>query len=109
MDPGFVQRYAHAHPAVLKVHHTLLRMPRATMLFHVLYATIGPSPSRPLLSNAPHAYSRALAIPAPNTPSCCRLWDGLRSMGLKPFVEKDEDRLITVNTIKVRCILEGRL
>ncbi|KAG2427967.1 hypothetical protein HXX76_011954 [Chlamydomonas incerta] len=30
-----------------------------------------------------------------------RLWDGLRSMGLKPFVEKDEDRLITVNTIKV--------
>ncbi|KXZ49207.1 hypothetical protein GPECTOR_22g797 [Gonium pectorale] len=30
-----------------------------------------------------------------------RLWDGLRGMGLKPFVEKDEDRLITVNTIKV--------
>lgn len=29
------------------------------------------------------------------------LWDGLRSMGLQPFVEKEEDRLITVNTIKV--------
>jgi len=30
------------------------------------------------------------------------LWDGLKSLGLKSFVEKDEDRLITVNTIKVR-------
>mmetsp|Transcript_9506 Transcript_9506/g.28846 ORF Transcript_9506/g.28846 Transcript_9506/m.28846 type:complete len:416 (-) Transcript_9506:304-1551(-) len=30
-----------------------------------------------------------------------RLWAGLRSMGLEPYVEKDEDRLITVNTIKV--------
>jgi hypothetical protein len=30
------------------------------------------------------------------------LWDGLKQMGLQPFVEKDEDRLITVNTIKVR-------
>lgn len=30
-----------------------------------------------------------------------RLWDGLRSMGLEPFVEKEQDRLITVNTIKV--------
>ncbi|GAX73666.1 hypothetical protein CEUSTIGMA_g1117.t1 [Chlamydomonas eustigma] len=30
-----------------------------------------------------------------------RLWDGLHSMGLKSFIEKDEDRLITVNTIKV--------
>ncbi|KAG2495109.1 hypothetical protein HYH03_006719 [Edaphochlamys debaryana] len=30
-----------------------------------------------------------------------RLWDGLRSLGLKPFVEKEEHRLITVNTIKV--------
>lgn len=29
------------------------------------------------------------------------LWDGLKSMGLQSFVEKDEDRLITVNTIKV--------
>eukprot|EP00798_Chlamydomonas_sp_ICE-L_P006579 gene6579-3231_t len=29
------------------------------------------------------------------------LWDGLHSLGLKPFVEKAEDRLITVNTIKV--------
>ncbi|GFR47564.1 hypothetical protein Agub_g9289 [Astrephomene gubernaculifera] len=30
-----------------------------------------------------------------------RLWAGLSSLGLKPFVEKEEDRLITVNTIKV--------
>ena len=30
-----------------------------------------------------------------------QLWDGLKSLGLKSFVEKDEDRLITVNTIKV--------
>ncbi|KAG1673233.1 hypothetical protein FOA52_013113 [Chlamydomonas sp. UWO 241] len=30
-----------------------------------------------------------------------RLWAGLRSLGLEPFVKKDEDRLITVNTIKV--------
>lgn len=29
------------------------------------------------------------------------LWDGLRSMGLKSFVENDSERLITVNTIKV--------
>ena len=29
------------------------------------------------------------------------LWAGLRSMGLEPFVEKDADRLATVNTIKV--------
>lgn len=28
------------------------------------------------------------------------LWDGLKGMGLKPFVEKDEFRLATVNTIK---------
>ncbi len=31
-----------------------------------------------------------------------QLWEGLRSMGLQPYVEKAEDRLITVNTIKVR-------
>ncbi|KAK9796979.1 hypothetical protein WJX73_006302 [Symbiochloris irregularis] len=30
-----------------------------------------------------------------------RLWDGLKSMGLEPFVEKQADRLISVNTIKV--------
>lgn len=29
------------------------------------------------------------------------LWEGLRSMGLEPFVEKEADRLATVNTIKV--------
>jgi alanine-glyoxylate transaminase/serine-glyoxylate transaminase/serine-pyruvate transaminase len=29
------------------------------------------------------------------------LWDGLKEMGLEPFVEKEQDRLITVNTIKV--------
>ncbi|KAI8464731.1 MAG: alanine-glyoxylate transaminase [Monoraphidium minutum] len=29
------------------------------------------------------------------------LWDGLKKLGLQPFVEKDQDRLITVNTIKV--------
>lgn len=30
------------------------------------------------------------------------LWDGLKSMGLKSFVENDSERLITVNTITVR-------
>lgn len=30
-----------------------------------------------------------------------QLWEGLSSLGLQPFVEKEEDRLITVNTIKV--------
>jgi alanine-glyoxylate transaminase/serine-glyoxylate transaminase/serine-pyruvate transaminase len=30
-----------------------------------------------------------------------QLWEGLTSLGLKPFVEKEQDRLITVNTIKV--------
>mmetsp|Transcript_19465 Transcript_19465/g.49517 ORF Transcript_19465/g.49517 Transcript_19465/m.49517 type:complete len:419 (-) Transcript_19465:650-1906(-) len=30
-----------------------------------------------------------------------QLWAGLKSLGLKPFVEKDEFRLATVNTIKV--------
>jgi alanine-glyoxylate transaminase/serine-glyoxylate transaminase/serine-pyruvate transaminase len=29
-----------------------------------------------------------------------QLWDGLSSLGLKPFVEKEEYRLTTVNTIK---------
>ena len=29
------------------------------------------------------------------------LWDGLHSLGLKSFVEKEENRLSTVNTIKV--------
>lgn len=30
-----------------------------------------------------------------------QLWEGLSSLGLKPFVENEQDRLITVNTIKV--------
>lgn len=30
-----------------------------------------------------------------------KLWDGLTKLGLKPFVENENDRLITVNTIKV--------
>lgn len=30
-----------------------------------------------------------------------QLWDGLRSMGLEPFVTSPEDRLVTINTIKV--------
>ncbi len=29
------------------------------------------------------------------------LWDGLKSMGLKSFVENDSERLITVNTVTV--------
>ena len=29
------------------------------------------------------------------------LWDGLKSMGLKSFVQNDDERLITVNTITV--------
>ena len=33
------------------------------------------------------------------------LWDGLKSMGLKSFVENDSERLITVNTITVKAIL----
>lgn len=39
------------------------------------------------------------------------LWDGLKSMGLKSFVENDSERLITVNTIKVmsHLIYEGPL
>lgn len=32
------------------------------------------------------------------------LWDGLKSMGLKSFVENDSERLITVNTIKVASL-----
>ena len=30
-----------------------------------------------------------------------RLWAGLKPMGLQPFVQKDEDRLISVNTVLV--------
>ena len=30
-----------------------------------------------------------------------KLWDGLTQLGLKPFVEDPNDRLVTVNTIKV--------
>ena len=37
-----------------------------------------------------------------------RLWAGLKPLGLQPFVEKEEDRLISVNTIKVRLASEGR-
>ena len=33
-----------------------------------------------------------------------KLWDGLKKLGLEPFVEKDADRLATVNTIKVRAL-----
>ena len=29
------------------------------------------------------------------------LWDGLGKLGLEPFVENPEERLVTVNTIKV--------
>ena len=29
------------------------------------------------------------------------LWDGLDSLGLEPYVEKESDRLVTVNTIKI--------
>ncbi|KAI8464850.1 MAG: pyridoxal phosphate-dependent transferase [Monoraphidium minutum] len=29
------------------------------------------------------------------------LWEGLRALGLEPFVEDDNDRLITVNTVRV--------
>lgn len=32
------------------------------------------------------------------------LWDGLKSMGLKSFVDNDSERLITVNTIKVTSL-----
>lgn len=30
-----------------------------------------------------------------------KLWDGLTKLGLEPFVEDENDRLVTVNTIKV--------
>ena len=30
------------------------------------------------------------------------LWEGLREMGLEPFVEDPDARLVTVNTIKAR-------
>lgn len=29
------------------------------------------------------------------------LWDGLREMKLEPYVQNEQDRLVTVNTIKV--------
>lgn len=29
------------------------------------------------------------------------MWEGLRGLGLEPFVEKEEYRLVSVNTIKV--------
>lgn len=35
------------------------------------------------------------------------LWNGLKSMGLKSFVENDSERLITVNTITVRHSASG--
>ena len=31
------------------------------------------------------------------------LWAGLSSMGLEPFVENPDERLLTVNTVKVGC------
>ena len=31
-----------------------------------------------------------------------QLWQGLNELGLQPFVENPDDRLITVNTIKAR-------
>lgn len=31
-----------------------------------------------------------------------QLWEGLTAMGLEPFVKNPADRLVTVNTIKVR-------
>lgn len=37
------------------------------------------------------------------------LWDGLRSMNLEPYVENEQERLVTVNTIKVRRLLTGLL
>ncbi len=46
------------------------------------------------------------------------LWAGLTEMGLEPFVENPDERLITVNTIKVPlpaahldmlCMCQGRL
>jgi aspartate aminotransferase-like enzyme len=30
------------------------------------------------------------------------LWDGLKAFGLQPLVKIPEDRLVTINTIKVR-------
>ncbi len=30
-----------------------------------------------------------------------QLWEGLGDLGLQAYVEKEEDRLVTVNTIKV--------
>jgi aspartate aminotransferase-like enzyme len=33
------------------------------------------------------------------------LWDGLSKMGLEPLVKDPEQRLVTINTIKVCCRL----
>lgn len=41
-------------------------------------------------------------MPARSSTPAAQLWEGLSALGLKPFVEKPEDRLVTVNTIKVR-------
>lgn len=38
-----------------------------------------------------------------------QLWAGLSAMGLEPFVQDPADRLVTVNTIKVRGLLGPRL
>ena len=32
-----------------------------------------------------------------------RLWEGLNELGLEPFVEKEQYRLVSVNTIKVQA------
>ena len=32
-----------------------------------------------------------------------RLWEGLKELGLEPFVEKEQYRLVSVNTIKVQA------
>ncbi len=34
-----------------------------------------------------------------------QLWEGLGKMGLEPYVQNPEERLITVNTIKARFLL----
>ena len=37
------------------------------------------------------------------------LWKGLGEMGLQPFVENPDERLVTVNTIKVCAVFQLRL
>ena len=32
-----------------------------------------------------------------------RLWEGLTELGLEPFVEKEQYRLVSVNTVKVQA------